>query len=118
MIEVKSPVLDVSRVVTANVTFYTLSETNFGSVHHVTFTATELEKILKRIDRGVNERPPKQGGRVPGSLIEHGQIWNNWPWRGFVTIWEVSPHLDKRRCIHLTFDQIGELLNHFESAQG
>lgn len=88
------------------VVYATVSESNFGSLHHITLPSNKLSHALARIDKGMNDRR----GKFPA--VENGNIWQDYPHKGFVTIWEVDVR-GKNRTVNLTYDQVGKLLEHF-----
>lgn len=92
------------------VVFATVSENNFGSLHHITLTSQELCKSLEKIDKGVSDNDGNPGSF---STIESGDVWANYPRKGFISIWETEGVRGRTRAVNLTYDQVGKLLEHF-----
>ena len=92
------------------VVYATVSENNFGSLHHITLTSQQLSKSLAKIDRGVNDN---DGDPSSFSTIDSGDVWTDHPHKGFVTIWETEGVRGRHRAVNLTYDQVGKLLEHF-----
>lgn len=90
----------------AEVVYATVSESNFGSVHHITLLSTELSRSLVKIDK---DRDDREG---EFQTVKNGHVWQNYPNKGFVTIWEADRR-GKNRAVNLTYDQVFKLLEHF-----
>jgi hypothetical protein len=110
MISVQTSQVTVTKAVTKLHNYFTVSENNFGSLHHVTFRGDELRRVLKNLDEGTDNR----GRNLNNLQAAHGDIWNNFPFPGFVKIWEVSAVSSKQRSVALTFAQIGEPIGRFD----
>jgi hypothetical protein len=114
---IKEPRVEVTEVRIGVNSYFTISEDNFGSVHHATFSRDELRKALAKIDHGNDEHPdPKLRTVVLACEVKHGQVWLDSPFKGLAQIWEVRVNGDKRRCVSLTYFQVGELLSYFNKA--
>lgn len=88
------------------IVYATVSETNFGSVHHITLDSNELAKSLAKIDHGQSD----QGSQYS---MKSGDVWPNYPHKGFVTIWEVGEARGRNRSVNLTYAQVGLLIDYF-----
>ncbi len=98
MITVAVSQVTVTKVDTGDGIFYTISENNFGSLHHVSFFEVGLCRILNKLEQFLKydeyDVPPTEEVQL-GEMI------------GFVKIWQLT---GTKRSISLTKKQITELL--------
>ena len=108
MINSQESQLTVTKALAKPNDYYTLTENNFGSLHHVTFSDVLLGQLLPKLHQKQDNTPSSTILKIE---ITDGEIWQNNPYPGFVKIWQAED--DKRRSISLTTAQINELLIHF-----